>query len=366
MVEHLLQSKIPTAVYVYPIGGGAISAGVFVTLAGNIAAMSPGTTIGAATPVQGTGQSIEGDMKAKVENFAVSFAKAISEQRGRNFEWAEKAVREAQSITDREAIEKKVIDIIARDLDDLLIQMEGRVVNVDNKQVKLTGLKDAPRRSIDMTWKQSILNILTDPNILILLGLGALLGLGIEFYHPGMVFPGVVGIICLVLALTGAAVLPINYGGVALLLLAVAFFVAEVFVPSFGALGIAGIICLVLGAIYLVDTEMVWAVEGFTVDKLFIGSIAGIVGLILFGIGIAVIRSQTSEVKTGIEAMIGKTATVDVGFGEDEKYLRGKVSVMGEIWNARLEEDSKMQLKKGDQVKIVALEGGLTLVVRVA
>ncbi|MCC6931706.1 MAG: nodulation protein NfeD [Deltaproteobacteria bacterium] len=354
MVEHILQAQIPVIVYVYPSGGGAISAGVFVTLAGHIAAMAPGTTIGAATPVQGTGQNIEGDMKAKVENFAVSLIKAISEQRGRNIEWAEKAVREANSITDKEALEKHVVDIIARDVDDLLKQTEGRSISINGNMVMLTNLKDAPIETIEKTFKQKVLDVLTDPNVLILLGLGAVLGLGIEFYNPGLIFPGLFGAISLILALTAAAVLPINYGGVALLILALVFFGAELFAPSFGLFGIAGVVCLILGSVYLIDSEMIWSASGFTVDKLFIGSIAAIIGFILLMLCYVVVKSLTRRSSTGQEGMLGMRGAVVETFGGPQN--EGHISIKGELWRAQLT-SAPFSAEKGDLVEVISIEG---------
>ncbi len=360
MVELILESETPIAVYVSPQGGSAISAGVFVTLAGHFAVMAPGTSIGAAHPVSGQGDDIQGDMRAKVENSAVSLIKGIAEQRGRNAKWAEKAVRESVAVTDREALEAKIIDFVAADLDKLLAELEGKTVNVSGKNITLKGLTTASQEPVEMSFKQKIINILSDPNIAILLGLGALLGLGLELYHPGVVLPGIVGAICLILSLTAAQVLPINYGGVALLLLGAAFFAVELFMPTFGVWGVAGIICFVLGSIYLIDTDLVWGTESLGVDKLLVGSVAGTVGGILLIVTYLVLKSSQRPVSTGKEGLINQFATVIKDFEPDEKNRRfiGKVTIMGEYWNAQSKDTP---LLKGARVRVVAIEPEMTL-----
>jgi membrane-bound serine protease (ClpP class) len=365
MVESLLESPIPVVVYVSPSGAGAISAGVFITLAGHFAVMSPGTTIGAAHPVTGGGEDITGDMRTKIENASASLIRAISEQRGKNIEWAEKAVRESVSITDREALEINVIDFIAGDLNKLLIELEGKTSNVKGNPVTLTNLQNAPQETIEMSFKQKVVNILSDPNIAILLGLAAILGIGIELYNPGAMLPGIVGVICLVLSLTAAQVLPINYGGLALLILGFIFFIIELFLPAFGMWGIAGIICLVIGSIYLIDTDLVWSVGGFAVDKVFIGGIAGIVGGVLLLVVYLVLKSSTSPVTTGKEGLVQKTGSVRKEFSPDPngKYAVGMIMVMGEIWKARTDIKHLDNLKTGSQVRVTKIEPGMTLVV---
>ena len=364
MVEALLEAPVPTVVYVTPAGAGATSAGVFVTLAANVAAMAPGTTIGAAHPVLGGGTDVKGDMGAKIENFTASLIRAIAEQRGRNVKWAEQAVRESVSITDRQAVEEKVVDLVASDLDKLLADIEGRTVTVTGRPVTLRELKKLPLHYVDMNFRQSVVNVLSDPNVAILLGLGAMLGLGIEFYHPGAVFPGVAGAICLVLSLTAAQVLPISIGGLVLLLLSAVFFVVELFMPTFGIWGSAGIVCLVLGSIYFIDSDMVWSESGFAVNKTLVGSIAALVGSVLALVCYLAVKSQRSRVTTGKEGLLGKRATVKVDFVESPAgVLEGKVEVMGEIWKARAAAGG-MPPKKGQKLEVVELQEGLTLVVK--
>ncbi|RMF25216.1 MAG: nodulation protein NfeD, partial [Deltaproteobacteria bacterium] len=225
IVKDILAAPLPVAVYVAPAGAGATSAGVFITLSAHVAAMAPGTTIGAAHPVSGQGGDIEGDMRKKVENYAVSFVESIAGQRGRNVEWAEKAVRESVSVTAREAAELGVVDFVADDLTDLIEKADGRTVEVAGEKVKIDLSKarvegaGAVVVDVEMSFRQKVLNVITDPNIAYLLMMAGMLGLYMEFSHPGAVFPGVVGTICLLLALLAAQVLPINLTGGLLILL---------------------------------------------------------------------------------------------------------------------------------------------------
>ena len=265
MVESLLQSKTPSVVFVGPQGAGAMSAGMYITLAGNFAAMAPGTTIGAAHPVLAGGGDLTGDMGQKIENFSVSLAKAIAEQRGRNTKWAEEAVRESVAATDREAKDEGVIDFVASDFEHIFSEIEGKTINCSGRQVTLSGLAQSPQEVRPMSFKQNVLNFLADPNVAMLLGLGALLGLILEFYHPGAIVPGVLGSLCLVLALMAGQVLPISVGGIVLVGLGVVFCIAEAFVPSFGILGIVGTICVALGVLYSIDERQIFSSSGFTV-----------------------------------------------------------------------------------------------------
>jgi len=207
-----------------------------------------------------------------------------------------------------------------------------------------------------MSFKQIIINILADPNIAILLGLAAMLGLGLEFYHPGALFPGIIGAVCLILSLTSVQVLPINYGGIALLVLSVVFFVVEMTMPTFGIWGFAGIISLILGSIYVVDTDMVWSVEGFQVNYLLIGSIAGFVGLAILAVGMLVIKDRKRPVFTGREGMVGKVGTVRSAFVENSiGEKEGKIFVSGEIWSAVLDAKSAA-IAVGDKVVVNAVD----------
>ncbi len=361
MVEALLKAKVPTAVYVSPQGGGAMSAGVFITMAGHIAAMAPGTTIGAAHPVLGGGESLQGDMREKLENFAVSLARAIAEQRGRNVVWAEQAVRESVAITDRVAVTEKVVDLSASDTAKLFDEIEGRVVTVDGNPVTLRGLRDAPLEEVPMTLRQQMVSLLADPNIAVLLGIGALVGLGLELLHPGAIVPGVVGVICLVLSLVAGQIVPINAAGLALMLLGGALLVAELFLPSFGVVGGAGIVSLVLGSIYFVNPDDIWSSGGFQVNRWAIGVIAALAGLLLLAVDFLVIRNRKQRVVTGLEGFSGKIAEV-VTNAESPEGLR--VRVMGELWKAKVVGEGEFSLARGDRVVVERVEEGMVLLVK--
>ena len=254
IVKEMLGAQVPVMVWVGPSGAGAGSAGVFITLAAHVAAMAPGTNIGAAHPVAGGGQEVKGVMGEKIENFTASFSESIAQKRGRNAEWAIQAVRKSVAITESDALKKNVIDIVAKDIDDLLKQADGRKVDLDGK-IAVLALKDAKVIRHEMSLKQRVLNTLSDPNIAYLLMMAGLLGLYMEFSHPGVIFPGVVGAICLLLALASFQLLPLNYTGLTLIALGIGLLVAEMFVPSFGFLGIGGIIALAIGSLFLFDTE---------------------------------------------------------------------------------------------------------------
>lgn len=361
MVESLLQSPIPTVVYVTPSGGGAISAGVFVTMAAHVAVMTPGTTIGAAHPVSGGGQDVEGDMRAKVENFSATLAKAIAEQRQRNVEWAEKAVRESVAITDSEAVKEKVVDFTAKDFAELLGKLEGRKVTVPSGEITLTGLSALAVQRVQMTFRQQVVDFLSDPNIAILLGMAAMLGLGIEFYHPGGVIPGVVGAVCLILSLTAGQVIPINQGGALLLTLGAVFMIVEVAVPSFGIWGIAGAVCLTLGAVYFVDNTFIWSAEGFEVNTPLVTSGAIFSGIIFVFLGTYILSVRRRQVTTGLEGLMGQVAEARTAFicEEFEKGYTGKVNIRGEIWWARCLDP----VVQSEQVRVTGIETGSRLVV---
>lgn len=358
IVESMLESKVPIVVYVTPSGGGAISAGVFITMAGHIAAMSPGTTIGAAAPVQAGGNDIGEDMKGKVQNFAASMVKAIAEQRGRNVEWAEKAVRESVALTDKEALEQNVVDLLAHSVEDLLESIEGRSCQMKDGIIVLTELVSHEKESFEMTTQQKIINAISDPNIAALLGLGAMGGILAEFYNPGLIFPGLFGVICLILSMVAMQVIPINAGGIILLLLGGIFLTLEFFIPTFGIFGIAGIICLVLGSIYAIDTSMVWSVEGFSLDVTLIGSIAALLGGVLLFIIYFAAATKAKKFVSGKEGLVGMTAKVTRSFNKTSEgsVPRGTVQVMGEIWSAVLIEGD-LPVESGSEVVIKGVEG---------
>jgi membrane-bound serine protease (ClpP class) len=345
IVKQILGAPLPVIVYVAPSGAGAASAGVFVTMAANVAAMAPGTNIGAAHPVGPQGESINGEMGKKVENFAASLSRTIAQQRGRNVEWAEKAVRESVSITEREAVKMNVVDLVADDVPDLLRKINGREVEVQGRQVVLATAGARVRR-LDMRLRQKVLDTLANPNLAYLLMIAGILGLYVEFTHPGVLFPGVTGAICLLLALAAMQVLPINYTGLVLILLGVSLLVAELFLPSFGALGIGGMVAFVLGSLLLFDTPQ----STVSVDRGIIAGAAVTLGGFTLLVGWLVVRTQRSRSRVGTEGMIGE-------IGEVRRALdprgRVKVFVHGEYWDATADEP----LDVGESVEVVGFEG---------
>ncbi|MGH7863870.1 MAG: NfeD family protein [Candidatus Binataceae bacterium] len=326
IVKDLLNSRVPVIVYVAPSGASATSAGTFITFAANIAAMAPGTTIGAAHPVEGAGQDISGAMGEKVENYAASFAMTIAERRGRNKEWVEQAVRKSVSIGEREALEKHVVDIVAPSLDDLLRQTSGRKVEVNGKEITLD-LHGARVRRAAMTVGQRVLNTLADPNLVYLLLMAGMLGLYFEFSHPGVFFPGVAGAICLLLALASFQVLPINLTGLLLIVLGIGLLVAEVFVTSFGVLGLGGAIAFVVGSLFLIDSSQ----TNLVVNRGIVFGAATAMTAIILGVGYLVARDRMRTAQTGREALIGAIGEVREPIAPGAP---GKLFVHGEFWRA--------------------------------
>ena len=343
IVKEILGAPVPVIVYVSPSGAGAGSAGVFVTMSGHIAAMAPGTNIGAAHPVSGGGQEVKGVMGEKIENFTASFSESIAQQRGRNTEWAVQAVRKSVSITEREALKKNVIDIVAKDIDDLLRQADGRKVELEGRPHTLA-LKGVRIVRYEMSLKQRIINAIADPNIAYLFMMAGILGLYMEFSHPGVFFPGVAGAICLLLALASFQLLPINYTGLILMLLGVALLVGEAFFPSFGVLGVGGIIAMALGSLLLFDTQG----SDFGVDRPIVFTAVGTLGAFVLAVSYLVFRSQKSRPTLGLEGLLG-----EVGEVRGKLNPAGKIFVHGEYWNAQA--DAEIDI--GEKVKVVGYDG---------
>jgi membrane-bound serine protease (ClpP class) len=353
IVKDLLGAPLPVVVYIAPGGAGAASAGVFVTLAASLAAMAPGTTIGAAHPVGGLGENVGGDMREKVENFAASLSKTIAQERGRNVEWAEQAVRQSASITEQEALKLHVIDLIAPSLEDLLRQATGREVTVNGRKVKLDlAGADIVRR--DMRLKQKVLNILSNPNVAYLLVMAGILGLYVEFTHPGVFFPGVAGAICLLLGMTALQVLPINYSGLTLIVLGIGLLVSELFVPSFGILGVGGIVAFVLGSLLLFDTPE----STLTLDPNIVYAAAATFGAFTLWVSYLVVRSQRRRSSLGGEGLIGEVGEIR----ERVDGHGGKIFVHGEYWHAASDES----IEVGEQAEVIHLNGMRLTVRRVS
>jgi membrane-bound serine protease (ClpP class) len=352
IVKELLGAPVPVIVYVAPSGAGAGSAGVFITMAAHIAAMAPGTNIGAAHPVAGGGQEVKGVMGEKIENFTASFSESIAQKRGRNTEWAIQAVRKSVAITEKEALKIKVIDIVAKDISDLLEQAHGRKVDIDGSKHELS-VKGARIERHEMSLKQKVLNTIADPNIAYLLMMAGLLGLYMEFAHPGVIFPGVAGAICLLLAFASLQLLPINYAGLGLIILGIGLLVGEAFAPSFGVLGVGGLISLTLGSFFLFDTEG----SDLIVDRSIIFTAVATLGSFVLAVSYLVFRSQQSKPTLGIAGLIG-----EIGEVRGKLSPSGKIFVHGEYWNAQA--DSEIDV--GEKVEVVGIEGMVLKVRRAA
>jgi membrane-bound serine protease (ClpP class) len=345
IVKELLSAEVPIMVYVAPSGAGAGSAGVFITMAAHIAAMAPATNIGAAHPVAGGGQEVKGVMGEKIENFTASFSETIAQKRGRNTEWAIEAVRKSVSITETDALKKNVIDVIAKNLDDLLSQADGRKVDLDGRMTTLS-LKQVNVVRHEMTLKQKIVNAIADPNIAYMLLMAGILGLYMEFSNPGVLFPGITGAICLVMALISLQLLSFNYAGLFLIILGIALLVGEAFMPSFGILGIGGVISLALGSFLLFDTPN----SDLTIDGTIVYTAVATMASLVLAIGYLVFRSQKARPTLGMDGLIGKTGEVRATLNPS-----GKVFVHGEYWNAQTQADGPIDV--GDKVQIVGYEG---------
>lgn len=352
MIQALFQSPLPVVIYVSPTGSSATSAGVFITMASHIAVMAPGTSIGAAHPVQGDGKDIEGDMRKKAENMAIAMVKSITDIRGRNAEWAERSVRESSSVTEKEALKLGVVDFVATDLDDLLHQLKGRKIKLGPGELTLGDYSALPRISYEISLKDKLINVLANPTVIALLWLAATTGLTIELYSPGAILPGVVGVICLVAALSLSRIIPINEGGVLLLIVGGALLVAELFVPS-GILGIGGVISIVLGSLYLVDLN---EAPGLSVSSGLVITAGAFAGATILFISYKVRKTLKSKITTGSEGLIGQEGRALENF-----TTRGKVMVNGEVWSATAEEGV---VERGAPVVVVSINDGLLLKVK--
>ena len=347
IVKDLLNAPIATIVYVSPSGASAASAGTFVTEAAAIAAMAPGTTIGAAHPVGEGGSEIKGVVGQKIENFTASFAGSIARERGRNEQWIEQAVRQSATISEAEALKRHVIDIVAPDLRSLLVQASGREVKVSGGHtvVKLE-LSGAAIQRLRMTMGQALLNVLADPNIVYLLMLAGIVGIYFEFGHPGFYLPGVAGAICLLLALASFELLPINLAGFLLLMLGVGMLISEAFVTSYGVLGIGGVIAFVIGSLFLIDS----AQTNLEVNRGMIAGAAIAMSAIILGLGWVILRERHRPATTGREGMVGEVGEVREAIAPGAP---GRVFVHGEHWRAV----SNQALGVGTRVRVMAVRG---------
>ncbi|MCC6208366.1 MAG: nodulation protein NfeD [Gammaproteobacteria bacterium] len=360
MIQGILASPVPVATWVAPSGARAASAGTYLLYASHIAAMAPGTNLGAATPVAigiggeagkpGADKPEEGKgggaKERKSMHDAAAYIRSLAQLRGRNAEWAERAVREAESLSAEEAHRQKVIDFVAADLPDLLRQAEGSKVKLATGETTLA-LDGASVVTIQHTWKERLLAAIADPNIALILMMLGIYGLLFEFYSPGFGVAGIVGAICLLLALYALAMLPINAIGALLLLLGIALMAMEAFMPSFGAFGIGGVVAFIAGALMLIDGD----VPGLEISLAFIVPLAAASALLLFAIGTFALRARHRPSVAGVEAMVGATAVALEDITDE-----GWVQASGERWRAR----SAVPLKRGAKARITAV-AGLTL-----
>lgn len=364
IISAILTSPVPVVTYVSPPGSHAASAGTYILYASHLAAMAPGTNLGAATPIEmdGSGglggeQKEEGGdtkeaLKAKMVNDAAAYIRGLADLRGRNREWAEAAVRNAESLTAEEALEKGVINFIAGSAAELLEKINGRTVTISGNGVqfeKTLQTKGAKIVKIEPDLRTRLLSIITDPNIALLLMTIGVYGLIYEFSNPGVILPGVVGVICLLIGLFALNVLPISTAGVFLLLLGMVLMAAEAITPTFGVLGVGGVASFILGATILMDS----GVPGFAISWWTIFGTLGTMVALLTAILFYVVRAYRKPVTTGVEDLLKAPATV---VAWDDENDSGEVRVTGEIWKA-VPRDAKMTFKPGQQVRVCEIDG---------
>ena len=342
MIKTIMNVPIPVVVFVSPSGAQAASAGVFVVMAADIAAMAPGTNIGAAHPVVAGGKDMDETMNTKVVNDLVAFIKSIATRRGRNAEWAEEAVRKSVSITAEEALKFKVIDLVARDVDDLLAKLEGWPIQTKEGEKKLA-LKGLPLETVQENLRDRILKTISNPNIAYLLMLIGMAGLYFELSHPGAIFPGVVGGISLILAFYAFQTLSVNYAGVLLIILGAILFLLEIKVTSYGLLSVGGVICLTLGSIMLFNT----GAPGLRISwSVLIPAVLVISGFFMT-VAFLAMRAHMAKPRTGYQGLIGEIAVAKESLAPD-----GKVFVHGELWNATSEDIVPV----GSKVEVIEVE----------
>ena len=383
IIKDILASPVPVAGFVAPQGAHAASAGTFILYATHVAAMAPATNLGAATPVplggerpapkptprpapepagdaasdgeaaaepqeepSGTQEAPADAMKSKVVNDAVAYIRSLAERRGRNADWAELAVREAASLSAEEALEKNVIDLVAVDVQALLQAIDGREVELPGGPRELATAGLVVER-LEPDWRTEILQIITNPQVALLLVFVGIYGLLFEGYNPGAIVPGVVGVISLLLAAYALQILPVNYAGLALMALGVGLMIAEIFAPSFGVLGIGGVAAFVAGAVFLMDTD----VPGFGIPLATVTAMALVGALLVFAIVWVAAKSRFRPIVSGVEQLVGLDAEAVEAFSGD-----GQVMVHGEIWNAT----AAGPIAKGQHLKVTGVDG-LTL-----
>ncbi|MBX3236214.1 MAG: nodulation protein NfeD [Nitrospiraceae bacterium] len=346
IIKDITSASIPVVVYVAPSGGRAASAGVFITLAGHVAAMAPGTNIGAAHPVALGGGDLDKTMKEKLENDAVAYIKSTADQHGRNASWAEDAVLKSRSATEKEALKLKVIELVAEDVPTLLAQLDHRSVKLGN-ETRALNTAGATQREFPMGLRLEALKALSDPNIAYILMTLGTVGLIAELYSPGAILPGIVGAISLILAFYSFQSLPIDYAGLLLLVLGVIFFVLEATVTSYGLLALGGVISMLLGSLMLIKTDAQFLQLSWSVIFPVIG-LAAVGSLLMVGMGLRALRRMPA---TGQEELVGL-----VGIAKTAISPHGHLAIHGELWDAI----SDSALQPGDHARVTHVEG-LTL-----
>lgn len=367
IIKNILASSVPVATFVAPSGARAASAGTYILYASHIAAMAPATNLGAATPVAIGGapgkdpkDKAEEDKDSKAPGDAITrkqiqdasaYIRSLAQLRGRNAEWAEQAVREAVSLSAEEAAKIKVIDVVATDLPDLLKKLDGRKLNVlgQDRTLKLEGAQVV---EVEPDWKSKFLAVITDPSIAYILMLIGIYGILFEFYNPGFVAPGVIGAICLLLALYAFQLLPVSYAGLGLIALGLAFMVAEAFLPSFGVLGIGGVIAFVVGSVILIDTDL----PGYGIPLALIAGVALMSALfMLLVVGMA-LKARKQSVVSGREEILGSLGEILDDFqpsASSGHAHEGWARVHSETWRVR----SPLPMRRGQRVKVVGMNG---------
>jgi membrane-bound serine protease (ClpP class) len=338
IVRHILSSRVPIVVFVAPPGARAASAGMFITMSAHVAAMAPGTNIGAAHPAQIGGLpgspapkdgGGEATMDVKILNDTVAWVKALAELRERNADWATRAVKESISAQASEAVREKAVDLLADDLNDLLAKIDGRTVKTTSGLVRLNTARAAVQ-TIEIWWGERLLSVIVNPTIAVLLLIFGFYGILFELYTPGWGVAGTLGIICLILGFLAMAILPINYVGLILLLVGLSLFVAELFVTSYGALTLGGVICLILGGVMLVDSSPGFV--GVSLQAL-IPIALGTAAITFFLLG-SIVRAHRGRVQTGAEEMLGMPAVAAEEFAFSGTHYAGLIRTHGELWKA--------------------------------
>lgn len=353
IVQRIEAADVPVAVYVSPWGARAASAGTFITMAAHVAVMAPNTSIGAASAVNADGSDIEGDLGRKVENDSVSFIRGIAELRGRNADWAERAVRRSISATQTEAVELNVVDFAASDLDELLERIEGSTVELrPGATVTLTGLPEAERVNANMTIWERVLEVLANPTLATILISVGTLGLIFELSNPGLVLPGTVGVLAIIVGFLAFGALPVETAGLLLIGAALFFFALELFVPSGGILAGGGLVALVLGAIIAFrDTP-----TEFQPNRILVGVLGVLLATVFVSMAVGLARMRKMRSVTGTEALVGRMAVARTPLAPD-----GLVFIEGERWRAVLEDGG--DASEGERVRVVSASG-LRLLVR--